>query len=126
MRATTTWIAALLALVLTAGAPRSQRASAVGSDLRIADMGMGELGPELGGSQDDMIVDSPGHFVPRANDMIVGDPGHVPSDSDMTLNDPGRLPSQPDMMLNDPGQLPAQPNMDIEQPQDLDSSDDID
>ena len=93
--------------------------------LRLADMGMGDLGPQLGGSSDDMMLSDPGH-LPSEPNMMLSDPGHVPSESNMMLDDPGHVPREPNMMLDDPGRVPREPNMMLEQPQDLDRSDDID
>lgn len=113
----------LAAAVALAAHPRGARLSApVEGALRVADMGMGSLGPQLGGSQDDMVLDDPGH-VPREPDMMLDNPGRLPPEPDMVLDDPGRLPSEPNMVLDDPGRLPPEADMDIEQQQDLDRSD---
>jgi hypothetical protein len=93
--------------------------------VQLADMGMGDLGPELGESQNDMELTDPGK-IPRPADMVVDDPGHVPAEANMDVTDPGHVPAEANMIVDDPGTLPPQPNMDIEQPQDLDADDDID
>jgi len=92
--------------------------------LQLADMGMGDAGPQLGGSQDDMVLDDPGHEPPPA-EMDVDDPGHVPREADMVVDDPGHVPAEANMIVTDPGYVPREAQMDIEQPQDLDQQDDI-
>lgn len=108
MRGATAFLLAALALATVRSSPSVRPAAPA---LRLADMGMGDLGPQLGGSSDDMVLDDPGK-LPREPDMFVDDPGHIPR--------------EPNMMLDDPGHVPHEPNMMLEQPQDLDRSDDID
>jgi hypothetical protein len=123
MRTKTAVVLGALALALAAREP-ARLASPAG--VQLADMGMGELGPELGGSQDDMILNQPGQ-IPAEADMVVDDPGRVPPPaSDMDVSSPGQVPPEANMVVDDPGRLPPQPSMDIEQPQDLDADDDID
>lgn len=95
--------------------------------LRLADMGMGALGPRLGGSGDDMVVDDPGHSEGNANDMVVDQPGRDIGDSPGDTSSPGRnLPQASDMTVTNPGFVPQQPAMDIAPQQDLDQDDDTD
>lgn len=94
---------------------------------RLADMGMGNLGPRLGGSGDDMVVDDPGHSEGNANDMVVDQPGRDIGTSPGDTSSPGRdLPQASDMTVTNPGFIPQQPAMDIAPQQDLDRDDDID
>jgi hypothetical protein len=109
-----TWSKATDALDATGGAP-----------VQLADMGMGELGADLGGSQNDMVLTDPGR-LPREPDMVVSDPGHEPAEAGMDLSDPGHEPAEAGMVVGDPGHVPSEAGMDIQQPQDLDLDDDID
>ena len=92
--------------------------------VQLADMDMGPNGPQLGGSQNDMVVDDPGH-VPGEAGMITSDPGHVPGEAGMVVDDPGTLPPAPDMVVTDPGFVPREAQMDVGTPQDDDQQDDI-
>lgn len=122
MRTLATLTVAAVAFVATSGqAPRT-----VGpAPIQVADMDMGPNGPELGGSQDDMVVTNPGYQPAPAGDMITVDPGHEPAAAQMDVDDPGTLPPAPDMVTSDPGFVPAPAQMDIETPQDDDQQDDI-
>ncbi|MEW6267773.1 MAG: hypothetical protein AB1689_00580 [Thermodesulfobacteriota bacterium] len=114
----------LLASMAFALAQRATPPAPPETPLQLADMGMGPAGPQLGGSQDDMVLDDPGHLSPEP-DMVLDDPGHIPPEAQMELDDPGHLPRAPDMVLTNPGHVPPEAEMDIEQPQDLDQQDDI-
>jgi hypothetical protein len=111
------------AVALTVGSVA--RVSPPRTGLQLADMGMGADGPQLGGSQNDMVVDDPGH-LPRQPDMITGDPGHEPAEAGMVVTDPGSmLPPAPDMVVTDPGFVPPPAQMDVGTPRDDDRQDDI-
>ena len=118
-------LAGALALALGVSAAGLRATAPAEPPLHLADMGMGDMGPQLGGSSDDMIVSDPGR-LPSQPGMVLDNPGHIPSEPDMQLDDPGRLPAEPNMVVDDPGHDPAEANMDIQQPQDLDTQDDID
>jgi hypothetical protein len=121
MRTLASLMAGTLALALTLGdAPRSPTPA----PLQVADMGMGPDGPELGGSQDDMVLTDPGH-VPAEAGMITSDPGHVPNEANMVLSDPGTLPPPADQVVTDPGHIPSEAQMDVDTPRDDDLQDDI-
>jgi hypothetical protein len=92
--------------------------------IQLADMGMGAAGPQLGGSQDDMVLDDPGH-LPAEADMVTSDPGHVPEEADMDVSDPGHLPPEANMIVTDPGFVPREAQMDVDTPRDDDQQDDI-
>lgn len=119
MRGWTAFVLAALALAMVRSNPSVRPAEPA---LRLADMGMGDLGPELGGSSDDMDLSDPGH-VPREPNMDLSDPGHVPGEAGMFLDDPGHVPREPNMFLDDPGRVPREPNMNVEPQQDLDRGD---
>jgi hypothetical protein len=121
MRTMAALVVAGLATVIGAQTGRTVPPAA---PLQLADMGMGDLGPQLGGSDDDMVVDDPGHLPPQA-DMEVDDPGYVPKEADMQVDDPGHEPREADMFVDDPGHLPPQAEMDIQPQRDLDLQDDI-
>ncbi|HEY8515882.1 MAG TPA: hypothetical protein VIS07_10255 [Candidatus Binatia bacterium] len=116
--------ALLLAGIAFALAERSNPPTPHETPLLLADMDMGPAGPELGGSQDDMVLEDPGHLPPEPN-MVLTDPGHVPREAQMDVDDPGHLPPEANMDVTDPGHVPPEANMVIEQPQDLDRQDDI-
>jgi hypothetical protein len=121
MRTLATLMAAGFALALTVGtAPHDAPSGAI----QVADMDMGPDGPQLGGSQNDMVLGDPGH-VPAEAGMITSDPGHVPSEAGMVVDDPGTLPPAPDMVVTDPGFVPQAAQMDVQTPQDDDQQDDI-
>jgi len=114
-------VVAAFALALHGGpAPRVAGAPA----LQVADMDMGGFGPQLGDSQNDMVLSDPGH-IPGDSGMITSDPGHVPGEAGMVLSDPGTLPPAPDMVVTDPGFVPREAQMDVGTPQDDDRQDDI-
>lgn len=120
MRTMAALVVAAFALALHGGpAP-----PVVSPALQVADMGMGAFGPELGDSQNDMVLSDPGH-VPGESGMITSDPGHVPGEAGMVLSDPGTLPAEPDMVVTDPGFVPHEAQMDVGTPQDDDQQDDI-
>jgi len=121
MRTMAALVVAIFALALHGGAaPRVAEPPA----LQVADMGMGAFGPQLGDSQNDMVLSDPGH-VPGEAGMITSDPGHVPGEAGMMLSDPGTLPAEPDMVVTDPGFVPHEAQMDVGTPQDDDQQDDI-
>jgi hypothetical protein len=113
---------AFVAFTLAGSGTESPSASA---SFTVADMGMGELGPELGGAEDDMITNNPGQLPPEPG-MVIEDRGTIPREPDMVVDEPGTLPREPDMVVNEPGTLPPEPEMDIERTRDLDSAEDID
>ncbi len=115
-----------LAVALAGAAPARLASMQDEQDvLLLADMGMGDLGPQLGGSQDDMIVTDPGHVPVPDDDDDLSDPGHVPVPDDDDLSDPGHVPREADMFIDDPGHLPPQAEMVIQPQRDLDLQDDI-
>ena len=122
MRTLSTLMAGTCALALTLGDARP--AAVTSAPLQIADMGMGVNGPQLVGSQNDMVLSDPG-FVPAEANMVTSDPGHVPREAQMQLDDPGTLPGPADQIVTDPGFVPREAQMDVGTPQDDDQQDDI-
>ena len=121
MRTMAALVVAAFALALPTGqTPRLASSPPV----QVADMGMGSFGPQLGDSQNDMVLSDPGH-IPSEAGMITSDPGHVPGESGMVLSDPGTLPAEPNMVVTDPGFVPREAQMDVGTPQDDDQQDDI-
>lgn len=113
-------------LVATLAGAHPARLASGPEPLRLADMGMGDLGPELGGSEDDMIVTDPGHVPVPDDEDDVSDPGHIPvPDDDDDVSDQGHEPREADMFIDDPGHLPPQAEMVIQPQRDLDLQDDI-
>jgi len=121
MRTLATLMAAGFAFALTVGDAPDVASPA---PMRLADMNMGPDGPQLGGSQDDMVLDDPGHLPAEAG-MITSNPGYVPNEAGMVVDDPGTLPAEPNMVVTDPGFVPNEAQMDVGTPQDDDQQDDI-
>jgi len=119
-----TWATFLIAAAALGIGTRELPATAPVGQIRLADMGMGSAGPQLGGSQDDMVLSDPGH-EPAPADMVVTDPGHTPAEANMVLDDPGHEPAEANMVVTDPGFVPREAQMDIETPEDDDQQDDI-
>ncbi|MFM8410505.1 MAG: hypothetical protein ACKOCT_09535 [Alphaproteobacteria bacterium] len=114
-------IALGLGPVLDGATPRRPRPPGV----RVADMGMGSWGPQLGGDSDDMVLDDPGQDI-GTSPGIVSMPGQYISDSPGFLNDPGQDIGNSPGDVSNPGYIPAQPQMDIQPQQDLDRDDYLD
>lgn len=119
-----TWATFLIAAAALGIGTREIPSTAPVGQIQLADMGMGSAGPQLGDSQDDMVLSDPGHEPPPAN-MITSDPGHTPAEANMVLDDPGHLPAEANMVVTDPGFVPREAQMDIETPEDDDQQDDI-
>ena len=120
MKAPTAFLLAALALATArpGASPMRQPEPA----LRLADMGMGSLGPELGGSDDDMDLSDPGH-LPNEPNMFFDDRSHIPREPDMYVQDPGHIPREPNMFFDDRSHVPREPDMNVSPQQDLDRND---
>lgn len=120
-----TWAAALLVAGIALGTSARQAPPAAPQPpMQLADMGMGDAGPQLGGSQNDMVLDDPGHLPAEAG-MVTSDPGYVPAEAGMVVDDPGSVPPEANMVVTDPGFVPREAQMDVGTPQDDDQQDDI-
>ena len=93
--------------------------------IRVADMGMGSWGPQLGGDSDDMVLDDPGQSI-GTSPGEVSSPGQYIGSSPGDVSRPGRYLGSSPGDVSSPGFLPPEPQMDIQPQQDLDQDDYID
>ncbi len=93
--------------------------------IRVADMGMGSWGPQLGGDSDDMVLDDPGQDIDDSPG-VVSSPGEYIGNSPGEVSSPGQYIGSSPGDVSSPGFLPQEPQMDIQPQQDLDRDDYID
>jgi len=94
--------------------------------VRVADMGMGSFGPQLGGDSDDMVLDDPGQDIGNSPGMV-SSPGQYIGNSPGEVSTPGQyIGTSPGLDVSSPGYVPNEPQMDIQPQQDLDRDDYID
>jgi len=93
--------------------------------IRVADMGMGSWGPQLGGDSDDMVLDDPGQDI-GTSPGEVSMPGQYIGSSPGDVSSPGQYIGSSPGDVSSPGFLPQEPQMDIQPQQDLDRDDYID